>query len=117
MERRNNGTSRIKLPELKRMDTRKYTRKETTRPINSQGHNTGIKNTQGTRMQSQLGKKIKTRNRNSTVERNRQEHSSRDRNKKTHQILVQKHTTQSHVPKRNNHNHKNNTMHLMRKKP
>ena len=116
MERRNNGTSRIKLPELKRMDTRKYTRKETTRPINSQGHNTGIKNTQGTRMQSQLGKKIKTRNRH-TVERNRQKHSTRDRNKKRHEHLVQKHTTQSHVPKRNNHNHQNNTMHLMWKKP
>merc|ERR1712070_428234 len=49
-------------------------------------------------MQSQLGKKIKTRNRN-PVERNRQEHSTRDRNKKRHGLLVQKHTTQSHVPK------------------
>ena len=70
MERRNNGTGRIRiqLPELKRMDTRKYTRKETTRPNNSQGHHTGTKNTQGTRMQSQLGKKIKTRSRN-TVEK------------------------------------------------
>ena len=68
MERRNNGTGRIQLPEPKRMDTRKHTRKETTRPNNSQGHNTGIKNTQGTRMQSQLGKKIKTRSRN-TVEK------------------------------------------------
>ena len=33
--------------------------------------------------------------------------------------LVQKHTTQSHVdvPTRNNHNHQNNTMHLVRTKP
>ena len=92
MERRNTGTGRIQLPKLKRMDARRYTRKNTIRPNNSQGHNTGIKNTQGTRMQSQLGKKIKTRNRN-TVERNRQEHSTRDRNKKRHELLVQKHTT------------------------
>ena len=43
MERRNNGTGRIQLPEPKRMDTnRKHTRKETTRPNNSQGHHTGI---------------------------------------------------------------------------
>ena len=42
MERRNNGTGRIQLPEPKRIDTRKHTRKETTRPNNSQGHHTGI---------------------------------------------------------------------------
>tara|TARA_B100000524_G_scaffold321515_1_gene202433 strand:- start:52 stop:363 length:312 start_codon:yes stop_codon:yes gene_type:complete len=40
MERRSNvnETGRIQLPEPKRMDTRKHTRKETTRPNNSQGH-------------------------------------------------------------------------------
>ena len=38
MERRNNGTGRVQLPEPKRMDTRKHTRKETTRPNNRQGH-------------------------------------------------------------------------------
>ena len=42
---RNNGTGRVQLPEPKRMDTRKYTRKKTIRPNNSQGHNIGIKNT------------------------------------------------------------------------
>ena len=88
MERRNNGTGRIQLPEPKRMDTRKYTRKETTRPNNSQGHHTSTKNTQGTRMQNQLGKNT---NRN-TVERNRQEDNTRDRNQKRHELLVQKHT-------------------------
>ena len=31
--------------------------------------------------------------------------------------MVQNHTTQSHVPRRNNHNHQNNKMHLMRKMP
>ena len=51
MERRNTGRGRIQLPEPKRMDARKYTRKETTRPNNSQGHNAGIKNTQPTRNQ------------------------------------------------------------------
>jgi len=43
-------------------------------------------------------KRLKTGNRN-TVERNRQEHSTRDRNKKRHELLVQEHTTQSHVLK------------------
>ena len=61
MERRSNvnETGRIQLPEPKRMDTRKHTRKETTRPNNSQGHHPSTKNTHGTRMQNQLGKKTK----------------------------------------------------------
>ena len=56
MERRNNGTGRIQLPNPERMDIRKHTRKEITRPNNSQGHHTSTKNTQGTMMQNQLQK-------------------------------------------------------------
>ena len=57
------------------------------------------------------------------MERNRQEHSTRDRNQKRHELLVQKYTIihSQHVYLEgiayNHHNHQNSKMHLVRKKP
>ena len=99
------------------MDTRKHTRKETTRrPNNSQGegHKLALKTHKEPGCKASWEKRLKLETEIPWREIGRNIAHGIGTKK---ELLVQKHTTQSHVPKRNNHNHQNNTMHLMWKKP
>ena len=109
MERRNNGTGRIQLPEPERMDARKHTRKETTiRPNNSQGHHTStVKTHKELGCKTSLEKKLKLETEIPWREIGRNiVHGILGT--KEDELMVQKHTTPRAtylLSKRNNHNH------------
>ena len=89
------GTGRIQLPEPKRMDTRKYTRKETTIDqitVRVKDITLALKTHKEPGCKASWEKRLKLET-EIPLERNRQKLSTRDRNKKRHELLVQKHTT------------------------